>query len=105
MVSDDQVRLERDGDVIRASAPPTLRGKLEVRGIGIVEVPVVDAAVVALTVDLCAPAEVERMPEPAFRPLLGLDIPLVRLAPFLLSTPIQLLLALHVQGGRRFSAL
>ena len=38
LVSDDQTMVRKDGDRLVASAPPTIKGKLEVRGIGIVEV-------------------------------------------------------------------
>ena len=37
LVSDDQTIVRRDGDRLIASAPPTIAGKLEIRGIGIVE--------------------------------------------------------------------
>ena len=37
LVSDDQTIVRRDGDRLLASAPPTIAGKLEIRGIGIVE--------------------------------------------------------------------
>ncbi|MFN3869796.1 MAG: HPr kinase/phosphorylase, partial [Hyphomicrobiaceae bacterium] len=35
LVSDDHVLLHRDHDLVIASAPPSIAGKLEVRGIGI----------------------------------------------------------------------
>ena len=38
LVSDDQTIVKRDGDRLVATAPPNIAGKLEVRGIGIVEV-------------------------------------------------------------------
>ena len=37
LVSDDQTIVRKDGDRLIASAPPTIKGKLEIRGIGIVE--------------------------------------------------------------------
>ena len=37
LVSDDQTIVRADGDRLIASAPPTIAGKLEVRGIGIVD--------------------------------------------------------------------
>ena len=63
LVADDQVWVERqkDGSLV-ASAPPTLAGKIEVRGLGIVEVPHREAARLALAVDLVLPQEVPRMP-------------------------------------------
>ena len=37
LVSDDQTIVRKDGDRLLASAPPTIHGKLEIRGVGIVE--------------------------------------------------------------------
>ena len=37
LVSDDQTIVKKDGDRLLASAPPNIAGKLEVRGIGIVD--------------------------------------------------------------------
>src|SRR5688500_19640981 len=37
LVSDDQTLVRRDGDRLIASPPPNIAGKLEIRGLGIVE--------------------------------------------------------------------
>ena len=42
LVSDDQTIVSRDGDRLIASAPPNIAGKLEIRGIGIVDMDTVD---------------------------------------------------------------
>jgi HPr kinase/phosphorylase len=95
LVADDQVYLTRKGARLTASAPPTIRGKIEVRGIGIVEVKSADEAVLALVVELVASsADIERLPDEATTPLLGLDIPLLRLSPWEASAPIKLAVAL-----------
>ena len=36
LVSDDQTVVKKNGDRLVASAPPTIAGKLEIRGIGVV---------------------------------------------------------------------
>ena len=97
LVADDQVWIERDNDgSLAASAPPTLAGKIEVRGLGIVEVPHRGAARLALAVDLVLPQEVPRMPpDPLDRIILaGVTLPVVTLAPFELSAALKLRLAL-----------
>jgi HPr kinase/phosphorylase len=95
LVADDRVRLERTGDRVLASAPETIRGHMEVRGAGIIEVPSADNSHVVLVVDLVSPSDVPRMPDPSLRaPLLGVDLPLLRLAPFEASAPIKLLIRL-----------
>ncbi len=52
LVSDDQTIVKRAGDRLVASAPPTIAGKLEIRGIGIVDMDAVDNVPVALIVEL-----------------------------------------------------
>ena len=41
LVSDDQTIVKRDGDRLFASPPPTIAGKLDIRGIGVVEMDIV----------------------------------------------------------------
>jgi serine kinase of HPr protein (carbohydrate metabolism regulator) len=97
LVADDQVWIERQKDgYLVASPPPTLAGKIEVRGLGIVEVPHREAARIALAVDLVLPQEVPRMPpDPLDRiTLAGVTLPVVNLAPFELSAALKLRLAL-----------
>jgi serine kinase of HPr protein (carbohydrate metabolism regulator) len=94
-VADDQVQLVRAGTRIMAKSPDSIRGKLEVRGIGIVEIKTVAEAELRLVVDLVSAAEVERLPsERATARLLGLDIPNLQLAPGETSAAIKLALAL-----------
>src|SRR6478672_5986521 len=52
LVSDDQTIIRKDGDRLLASAPPNIAGKLEVRGIGILDVERVDNIPIALLVEL-----------------------------------------------------
>src|SRR6476469_1669496 len=52
LVSDDQTIVKRDGDRLLATAPPTIAGKLEIRGIGIVEMDRVSDVPVALLIEL-----------------------------------------------------
>jgi serine kinase of HPr protein (carbohydrate metabolism regulator) len=93
LVADDRTLIRREGDLLIASAPPTIAGRLEVRGIGIVTMPSVETAVLRLVVDLVAPSAVERLPEPACATLLGLDLPLISLAPFEASAAAKLRVA------------
>lgn len=95
LVADDRVELTRQGQRLRAEAPAAIRGKLEVRGIGIVTVPYVASADVVLIADLVPAGTVERLPDPpAKTDFMGLSLPLLRLAPFEAAAPIKLLLAL-----------
>lgn len=93
LVADDQVMVELRDGVPWASAPAPLRGRLEVRGLGIVEMPAVDAARLVLVVDLIAPEAVERLPGDDVAALGGAVLPRLRLAPFEASAPAKLRLA------------
>ncbi|MGQ9368080.1 HPr kinase/phosphorylase [Azospirillum sp. ST 5-10] len=93
LVADDRVELRLDGGRPVAAAPAALAGLLEVRGVGILPVPAVARAAVALVVDLVADDAVERLPEPEAADLLGAPVPRLRLAPFDASTPAKLRLA------------
>ena len=76
LVSDDQTIVKKNGTRLCASAPPTIRGKLEIRGVGIVDMDSVDDVPVALVVELTS--EIQRLPDDSReRPVLGLPLPLV----------------------------
>lgn len=93
LVADDQVELARRGGGLWARAPARLRGRLEVRGLGIVELPAADGAQLALVVDLSAPEEIERLPEDGRATVAGVELRRLRLAPFEASAPAKLRLA------------
>ena len=100
LVADDQVLARvRDGK-IHLSCPETIKGLLEVRGLGIIAVPAQDEAVLELLVDLVAPEEVERLPDPdAAAELMGVRVPRLALHACEASAPIKLLLALQGSAG------
>ncbi len=96
LVSDDYTELRGVGDSLLARAPAAIAGKIEVRGVGILEMPAADDVAVCLYADLDrAPG---RLPEAATTRLAGLDIPLVALSALEPSAPIKLEYAL-VQFG------
>ncbi len=76
LVADDQTLLRRSGERIVASAPATLAGLIEVRGIGIVRLEAIPEAPLALIVDLLPLGQIERIPEPGVETVLGLAVPL-----------------------------
>ena len=87
LVSDDYTELRRRDGRLYAGAPARLAGRIEVRGIGIVEMPQAGETEVALIVEL--EGTIERMPEHATRRLAGVEVPVARLAPFEASAPIK----------------
>ncbi|SFR98748.1 HPr kinase/phosphorylase [Sphingomonas jatrophae] len=92
LVSDDYTLLRRVGGRLVGSAPATIAGRIEVRGLGIVDMPHLAEAEVRLIVLLDEP--VVRMPERAVRQFAGVDLPAVALAPLEASAPIKVELAL-----------
>ncbi len=94
LVADDQTELRREGDELVMSAPVTIAGKIEVRGLGIVALPSLASAPLRLVVDLLPSDAIERMPLPRDCCYLGCTVPLVALAPFEASAPAKLRLAL-----------
>src|SRR5205085_10917311 len=77
LVSDDQTIVKRDGDRLLASPPPTIAGKLEIRGIGIVDMDNLSDLPVALIVELTS-ADIQRLPDDSReRPILGVKLPLI----------------------------
>lgn len=94
LVADDYTLIKRiDGHLV-ATAPATITGRMEVRGIGIVDLPHVAESPVALLIDLCE--QVERMPlEPMSRAIAGVEVPVARIVPQEASAPIKVELALR----------
>lgn len=93
LVSDDYTLIKRiDGRLI-ATAPINIIGKIEVRGIGVIDLPYVAEAPVALLIDLSD--LVERLPDaPEMRMIAGVNVPVVKLVPLEPSAPIKAELAL-----------
>ncbi len=97
LVADDQTHLAQKGGGLIATAPPALAGLIEVRGVGIVKLSrtqLLASAPVALLVDLVAPDQVERLPEPTRETLQEVDVPRLALTPFEASAVAKLRLAL-----------
>ena len=95
LVADDRVIIELQDGRLRVAAPETIGGRLEVRGLGIVEVPSVETADLVLIVDLTEAGPIERLPDPVpRRTILGVSLPVLRLPAFEASAPAKLLLAL-----------
>jgi serine kinase of HPr protein (carbohydrate metabolism regulator) len=97
LVSDDQTIVKREGDRLVASAPPTISGQLEVRGIGIMDVEHVDHVPVALLVELTS--DIQRLPDDSReRPILGVKLPLITIDAMTASAPSKVSLALDRMG-------
>ena len=97
LISDDYTIVERNGGQLTASAPATIAGKMEVRGLGVVDMPFASEAPLALVVDLAQ--HVDRMPgDPDEWIIAGAPLPVIKLSPFEASAPIKVELALNAVG-------
>jgi serine kinase of HPr protein (carbohydrate metabolism regulator) len=94
LVSDDYTQITRIGDHLSASAPATIKGKIEVRGLGILTVSVLDSAPVRLGITLNDP--VIRLPTGLEEQIiLGVPVPVMPLAGFEASAPLKVEMALR----------
>ena len=97
LISDDYTIVQCSEGRLDASAPATIAGKMEVRGLGVIDVPSVDHARLALIIDLSQ--DIDRMPaDPEERIIAGATLPVVKVAPFEASAPIKVELALKAVG-------
>ena len=97
LVSDDQTIVKRDGDRLLATAPPTIAGKIEIRGIGIVEMERSSDVPVALWIELTS--DIQRIPDDSReRPILGVSLPLISIDAMTASAPAKVALALDRMG-------
>ena len=98
LVSDDQTIVKRDGDRLLASPPPTIAGKLEIRGIGIVDMDHLSDLPVALIVELTS-SDIQRLPDDSQeRPILGVKLPLIAIDAMTASAPAKVVLVLDRMG-------
>ncbi len=72
LVADDQTCLAVTEGKLIAAPVPGFAGRMEIRGLGIMERPHVPSATVALHVDLETPPD--RLPEPATRTFSGISV-------------------------------
>ena len=94
LVADDRTDVENVNGIINVSCPKNIQGKLEVRGIGIVDFPFLSSAELKLVVQLVSDyAEIERLPLPEYKEILGVKIPLIKIHPFSSSAVEKIVLS------------
>jgi serine kinase of HPr protein (carbohydrate metabolism regulator) len=97
LVSDDRTVVKKVGGRLLATAPPTIAGKMEVRGLGILDMERVDNVPVALLVELTS--DIQRIPDDSReRPILGVTLPIVTIDAMTASAPSKVALALDRMG-------
>ena len=105
LVADDYTDLAVVAGRLVARAPLAIAGRLEVRGLGVVEAPAVAEAPIGIVVDLVDASAVERLPDARMCAYLGIDVPLLALAAFESSAAAKLRLAVRIAArGVPFAA-
>lgn len=99
LVSDDYTFIRRSEGRLIAVAPETITGKIEVRGVGILEFPAERDVPVGLVVDL--EMDPQRLPTTVEkRTVVGVPIPVIGLAALEASAPIKVEAALKQLGSQ-----
>lgn len=103
LVADDLTEVTRQGGTLTArlpaGAPAEARGRLEVRGLGLMPVPTVDQAPLGLVVELTPQAEIERLPAPRRWICLEIALPAIALDPLPASAAAKLRLVVRGLPG------
>jgi len=88
------------------AGPAELRGRMEVRGLGIMPVRVAGApAPLRLVAELVPPAAIERMPEPVMANYGGFSVALTKITPFEASAVAKLRLAVAAAASHIMAPL
>ena len=100
LIGDDRIALSvRDGFVV-ARVPETIAGKLEIRGLGIVQLPYQAETRVTLVASLVERGEVERLPQKRMVELVGQMVPAIQLNPFEESAVAKLKMAATLEPSK-----
>jgi len=96
LVSDDYTNVDAADGGLVTSPPPTIAGKMELRGVGIIDLAHQSGVPAALIVDL--DHDPDRLPEPGTRDIAGIALPVISLHGLEPSAPIKVEKALLLHG-------
>ncbi|MEZ5648327.1 MAG: hypothetical protein R3E60_05185 [Alphaproteobacteria bacterium] len=105
LVADDRVDLTVAQGFVWARPPEALAGKLEIRGVGIVDMAFRPKGQVALVVDFIESQGIDRLPEKITTPLLDIPIPCLKLDPFTVSAVAKIRAMVEILTGNRIKLL
>jgi HPr kinase/phosphorylase len=94
LVADDRTNLTLGHNMVLASSPAEISGKMEIRGVGIINLEVIAEVHLAIVVELIEADAVQRLPSEENIDLLGIKLPLFRLYAFEASAPAKIRAAL-----------
>ncbi len=97
LIGDDRIDIFAKRGKLKAYGIKTIANMLEVRGVGLAHFPSKKSAEVHLVVDLVKDsADIERLPEPEFEELEGVQIPKIQICAFEVSAVNKIILALSL---------
>ena len=99
LVADDYTDIEEGCGGLVAMAPAPIRGLLEVRGLGVIEIGACSSAALVAAIDLVPLSDVDRMPEPRRVQILKALLPCFRLFAFESSAAAKVRLAVRLATG------
>lgn len=79
LVADDQTFLNLEHETLVAHAPISLKGIMEVRGIGLCSFPFQSKSFLRLCIEIYENEELERLPNPLFVEYYGIKVPQLKL--------------------------
>ena len=92
LVADDRVDLFVKDNQLYGCSPKSIYKKLEIRGLGIANLPAKRNAKIVLCVELCLNREdFERLPDKQYTDFLGISVEKIKLYPFDCSTTCKLI--------------
>ncbi len=101
LIADDQTIIENQNGQLKARCPDTIKGLLEIRGIGIVEMPFIYETNINLKLSLRAFDQIDRMPEKITELIENIEIPVYYLDAFSDSSIIKVKTLLQIQNKQR----
>lgn len=101
LIADDQTVVENKDGKLTAQAPDAIKGKIEIRGIGIVETPYIDETEIRLKLILRPAAEIDRMPEKRTELIENVALPVFDFDAFSASAVIKIKTLLLIQNQKR----
>ena len=99
LIGDDRLLLEAHHGRLIASSPLAIQGKIEARGLGILEFAFIEKAQIDLLVEL-SPDPSERMPKPQSHEINGIILPKLTIYQHLPTPQIAKLLTLRIFKSR-----
>lgn len=100
-IADDQTVIENRNGKLTARAPDSIKGMLEIRGIGIVETPCAGETEISLKLSLQSCDQIDRMPENQTELIEDVEIPVFFLDAFSISAVIKIKTLLLIQKQKR----